>query len=75
MTDRRLTKQRRIAANVLPMQVWLEAAASGPPLPEQAKYPSTDWWAGFCAVPCERRVGHVGLVGKSHLCLGVSRLG
>jgi hypothetical protein len=27
MTDRRLTKQRRIAANVLPMQAWLEAAA------------------------------------------------
>lgn len=27
MTDRRLTKQRRIAANVLPMQAWPEAAA------------------------------------------------
>jgi hypothetical protein len=55
MTDRRLTKQRRIAANVLPMQVWLEAAASGPPLPEQAKYPSTDWWpdSALCLVSGE----------------------
>ena len=24
MTDRRLTKQRRVAANVLPMKAWLE---------------------------------------------------
>lgn len=46
MTDRRPTKQLRIAANVLPMQVWLEAAASEQTVPgERAKYPSRDCWA------------------------------